>query len=190
MRNSPQAALLAALAFAAEKHKHQRRKGSDSPPFINHAIEVADILARLGGVDDPITLQAGVLHDTLEDTDTTGDELEQHFGAEVRAIVEEVTDNTKLPRAERRAEQESRARKLSERARLVRIADKIANVGSVGRTPPQEWSVERRQEYLEWTQRVVEGCRGCSPQLDRLYDACLAESYRLVGEADEASPAS
>lgn len=182
MRSSPQADLLAALAFAAEKHRDQRRKGFDRPPFINHAIEVADILARLGGVDDTVTLQAGVLHDTLEDTSTTGEEIERHFGPEVRAVVEEVTDDTALTRAERRAAQEKGASGLSERARLVRIADKIANVGSVGRTPPQEWSPERRREYLEWTRRVVEGCRGCSPQLDRLYDACLAESLRLVGE--------
>jgi (p)ppGpp synthase/HD superfamily hydrolase len=165
--------LLGALRFAAEKHRNQRRKGADRPPFINHAIEVAEILARVAGVEDPITLQAAVLHDTLEDTDTLPEELERQFGTEVRRVVEEVSDDKRLPREQRRVEQIRSAPGLSERAKLIRIADKIANVHSVTWSPPVDWSTARRRDYLDWTVRVIDGCRGCSPELERLYDEVL-----------------
>ncbi|WP_448598921.1 HD domain-containing protein [Thermoleptolyngbya sp.] len=53
----------------------------DASPYINHPIEVAEILARVGGVSDVITLQAAILHDTLEDTETTPEEIDAAFGA-------------------------------------------------------------------------------------------------------------
>jgi len=110
-------ALLKALHFAADKHRDQRRKGAEASPYVNHLIEVAELLAREGGVNDLMTLQAAILHDTLEDTETTPAELDAHFGAVVRSIVEEVTDDQTLTKAERRRLQIVHARHLSERAK-------------------------------------------------------------------------
>lgn len=186
----PLAALLGALHFAASRHRDQRRKGAEASPYINHPIEVAELLARVGGVTDLVTLQAAVLHDTLEDTETTALEIEARFGPEVRAVVEEVSDDKRLPKAERKRLQVQRAPRLSERARLVKIADKISNVRAIHHLPPGNWTLERRLEYLEWTARVVEGCRGCSAALERLYDQALQEGRRgLSAEREEASRA-
>jgi guanosine-3',5'-bis(diphosphate) 3'-pyrophosphohydrolase len=176
----PLALVLAALRFAAGKHRNQRRKGEDGSPYLHHCVEVADALAAVGGVGDPEVLGAAVLHDTLEDTDTTPAELERHFGERVRRLVEEVSDDRSLPRDRRRALQVERAPALSREARLIKLADKICNVGDVARTPPVGWSVERCREYVEWTARVIEGCRGASPALEELYDRTLGEARETL----------
>jgi len=173
--------LLAALHFAADKHRDQRRKDIDASPYINHPIEVAELLARVGGVDDLVTLQAAVLHDTLEDTDTTPQELEAAFGAEVRRVVEEVTDDTTLEKLERKRLQIEHAPHISARAKLVKLADKIANVRAVVATPPAKWPIERRREYLDWTERVVDGLRGSNDALEKLYDEALVTGRRALG---------
>ncbi len=174
-------ALFRALHFAADKHRDQRRKGAEGSPYINHLIEVAEILVRVGGITDLVTLQAAILHDTLEDTQTTPEELEATFSLEVRCVVEEITDNTRLPKAERKRLQIEHAPHLSIRAKLVKLADKISNVRSIIQTPPAEWSLERKQEYLDWSAQVVEGCRGCKLALERAYDDILAEGKRVLG---------
>ena len=140
--------LLKALRFAADKHRDHRRKDSAASPYINHPIDVADLVARLAPDADLATLQAAVLHDTLEDTETTATELEHEFGAEVRAIVEEVTDDKSLAKQSRKDAQVEHAPGLSRRAKLVKIADKIANVRDVAHAPPKEWDRERREQYL------------------------------------------
>lgn len=178
---SQSVALLGALHFAADKHRDQRRKGAEASPYINHPIEVAEILARVGGVTDIVTLQAAVLHDTLEDTQTSVEELEVAFGPEVRAVVEEITDDKRLPKAERKRLQIEHAPQLSVRAKLVKLADKISNVRSIIQTPPAEWPLQRKQEYLDWSVRVVAGCRGCNPALERAYDGVIAEGRRVLG---------
>ena len=156
------AALLKALHFAAHKHREQRRKDVEASPYINHPIEVAELLARVGRVNDLVTLQGAILHDTIEDTQTTPAELEAAFGVEVRRVVEEVTDDKRLPKAERKRLQIEHAPHLSMRARQIKLADKIANVRGVTQTPPADWSLARRQEYLDWTEQVTAGCRGCN----------------------------
>ncbi|MEX2582425.1 MAG: HD domain-containing protein [Gemmatimonadota bacterium] len=173
-------AVLRALSYAAAKHRDQRRKGAGAPPFINHSIEVAELLARAAGIEDPVTLQAAVLHDTLEDTDTTFDDLAREFGTEVATLVQEVTDEKHLPRAERKRHQIETAPRLSERARLIRLADKIVNVHAITWTPPVEWPLERRLDYLEWTAQVVEHCRGSCEPLERLYDQVLADGMKAL----------
>lgn len=172
--------VLRALHFAAVKHKNQRRKDVEASPYVNHLIEVAEVLARVG-VTEPVTLQGAVLHDTIEDTTTSADELEAAFGPEVRRVVEEVTDDKRLPKAERKRLQIEHAPHLSERARQIKIADKISNARSIVEEPPAGWSLERRLEYLDWTERVVEGCRGSNAALESLYDATLAEGRRALG---------
>lgn len=168
-----------ALLFAAKKHRDQRRKDADASPYINHPIEVAALLAR-AGVSDPVLLRAAILHDTIEDTQTTADELDRAFGAEVRRVVEEVTDDKSLPKAERKRLQVEHAPHLSERARQVKIADKISNVRAIAEEPPKDWSWERRWEYLDWADRVVAGCRGLNAALESIYDEIVAEGRRVL----------
>lgn len=172
--------LLSALRFAARAHRDQRRKGVDASPYINHPIEVAWILATVGGVDDPRVLAAAALHDTLEDTEATAAELEGAFGPEVRRLVEEVTDDTTLGGRERKRLQVERAGSLSPGARLVKLADKIANATDVLHAPPAGWSLERRRAYLEWTGEVVDRIRGTSDALERRYDAVRTEARALL----------
>jgi guanosine-3',5'-bis(diphosphate) 3'-pyrophosphohydrolase len=166
---------LQAAAFAARKHQHQRRKDAAASPYINHPLEVAAILAGEGGVTDPPTLTAAVLHDTLEDTETTPEELAAAFGSAIRDLVQELTDDKRLPKAERKMLQSARASQLSDRAKLIRIADKIANIRDVTYRPPAQWDLARRRAYLDWTAEVVAGCRGVNTALETLYDHVLQQ---------------
>jgi len=177
---SDTARLLQALQFSAERHRNQRRKDRGASPYINHPIEVATVLATVGSVSDLTTLIAAVLHDTIEDTATTGDELEQAFGHEVRLLVEEMTDDKQLKKEERKRLQIEHARTASHRAKLIKMADKICNVRDVTHAPPDGWSVERRREYLDWTEQVVAGCRGASATLERYYDTVLGDGRRAL----------
>jgi (p)ppGpp synthase/HD superfamily hydrolase len=180
--NSELAQLLVALEFAAQKHRSQRRKDVATSPYINHPIEVATLLAVQGGVTDLPTLLAAVLHDTIEDTETTPEELETAFGHEVRNLVLEVTDNKQLLKAERKRLQIEHAHALSTKAKLIKLGDKIANVQDVTVAPPTGWSLQRRREYLDWTENVVRGCRGTNPGLESYYDEVLTAG-RLALEA-------
>lgn len=175
------ALLMAALRFAADKHRNQRRKDRGSSPYINHPIEVASVLAATGGVTDVATLAAAILHDTIEDTETTYDELTDRFGREVCELVRELTDDKTLPKAERKRLQVQHAAASSHRAKLIKLADKICNVRDVTHQPPAGWSDARRREYLDWTEQVVQGCRGASASLERLYDKVLAEGREALG---------
>jgi len=172
---------LQAAAFAARKHRLQRRKDAEGSPYINHPLEVAALLAGEGGVTDPETLVAAVLHDTLEDTATTPAELTRLFGPAIRELVLEVTDDTRLPKAERKARQAAGAARLSGRAKLIRIADKIANIRDVTHHPPAHWDLARRRAYLDWTEAVLAGCRGVNGPLEALYDRALEEGRALLG---------
>ena len=174
-------AVLKALHFAADKHRDQRRKGAEASPYVNHLIEVAELLAREGGVTDVITLQAAILHDTLEDTETTPAELDTSFGVEVRRIVEEVTDDQQLSKGERKRLQIVHARYLSERAKLVKLADKIANLRSLMLAPPVQWSLKQKREYVAWSDRVGEGLRGCNRKLEESFDAAVAKGRQRLG---------
>ncbi|XP_059680093.1 guanosine-3',5'-bis(diphosphate) 3'-pyrophosphohydrolase MESH1 [Gavia stellata] len=163
---SEAALLLEAADFAARKHKEQRRKDPERTPFINHPIGVARILAHEAGVTDIVVLQAALLHDTVEDTDTTFSEIEERFGEEVRRVVEEVTDDKTLPKMERKLLQIEHAPGSSPRAKLVKLADKLYNLRDLNRCTPEGWSSQRVQEYFLWAARVVAGLRGTSPPLE------------------------
>ena len=173
-------ALLEALHFSATKHRDQRRKDKEASPYINHPIRVAQLLASEGGVTDLVTLQAALLHDTVEDTDTTPEEIERHFGPEVRRVVEEVTDDKDLPKAERKQKQVEHAPHLSPQAKQLKIADKTANAQNITTSPPDDWSLERKREYLDWADRVVAGCRGCNPALEAVYDKVVAQGRQAL----------
>jgi GTP diphosphokinase / guanosine-3',5'-bis(diphosphate) 3'-diphosphatase len=175
--------VLRALKFASLKHTRQRRKGGSDIPYINHPIEVATILSTVGSVQDADVLAAAILHDTVEDTDTTPDEIEAEFGSQIRQIVMECTDDKELGKQERKRLQIETAAHKSQKAKLVKLADKISNVAGMATLPPADWSLERRREYLDWTENVVSGLRGQCAALDRLYDSSL-ESARARLKAD------
>jgi guanosine-3',5'-bis(diphosphate) 3'-pyrophosphohydrolase len=173
--------ILSALHFAAEKHRDQRRKGAEHAPYINHPIAVTEVLWRVGGIRDEVTLLAGLLHDTVEDTDTTPEELETRFGREVREVVMEATDDKSRSKAECKRAQIEDAPHKSIRARAVKIADKISNLYDILHTPPPEWSAQRVREYILWSEQVVDGLRGHHPALEQAFDEILAEAKHAIG---------
>ncbi len=178
--------LFRTLHYAADKHRDQRRKDADASPYINHPIAVAELLTRQGGVSDLVTLQAALLHDTVEDTEATFEDIEKQFGPEVRGVVAEVSDDKSLEKSERKRLQVEHAPGLSERASLIKLCDKICNVEDITHSPPSSWSLERRREYLDWTEAVVSGLRGTHEVLERLYDKTLAHGRQVLAEQDEA----
>ncbi|MBZ5536318.1 MAG: HD domain-containing protein [Acidobacteriia bacterium] len=167
--------ILRALSFAAHKHRDQRRKGESASPYINHPIALATVLCNEGGVSDVRVLCAALLHDTVEDTQTTPQELEEHFGAEIRHIVAEVTDDKSLPKAERKRLQIERAAHSSHQAKLVKLADKICNMRDLVEDPPERWGLKEQKEYFDWAKEVVDQIRGTNPQLEALFDAAYAK---------------
>jgi guanosine-3',5'-bis(diphosphate) 3'-pyrophosphohydrolase len=170
------AKLRRAVGFAAWKHSGQFRKGEGHTPYIHHPIEVAATLAEIGEVEDLELLQAALLHDTVEDTDTTPDEIETHFGSRVCSIVREVTDDKSLEKSERKAAQIAHAPHLSKEAQSLKLADKISNVHDVAFCTPVDWSRQRQLEYFAWAEQVVAGLRGCNATLESLFDEQLARS--------------
>ena len=171
--HAPLIEVLRALHFAAQKHRDQRRKDPEASPYVNHVIDVAETLARVGGVDDASMLQAAILHDTIEDTETSAAEIERVFGQEVQSLVTEMTDDKSLPKKERKRLQIEHAPHLSLRAKQIKLADKICNIRDVIYSPPENWPLERRLEYLDWSEQVVVGCRGCNSALEQCYDLSL-----------------
>ena len=173
--------LLEALRFSAEKHRNQRRKDSEHSPYINHPIEVAQLMWEVGGVRDVDVLLAAVLHDTIEDTDTRPEEISGRFGVNVLSLVTEVTDDKSLPKDERKRLQIVNAPHKTYGAKLIKLADKACNVRNLVTMPPKDWSLERRQEYLLWGEKVVAGLRGTNVALEEYYDHELSSGKLLLG---------
>ena len=173
------ALLLKALSFAAHKHRDQRRKDAEASPYINHPIALAEVLAGEGGVTDLEVLAAALLHDTIEDTATTAEELRAQFGEHIAAMVTEVTDDKDLPKAERKRMQIEHAAGISPGAKLVKLADKICNLRDVARHPPAKWDLARRREYFEWAKKVVDGLRGAPGESMRALEVAFDAAYRL-----------
>jgi guanosine-3',5'-bis(diphosphate) 3'-pyrophosphohydrolase len=171
---NPLATLLQAVAFAADKHRNQRRKDAEASPYINHPIALAHVLANEGGVQDVTVLCAAVLHDTIEDTETTADELRALFGEQVASVVLEVTDDKSLEKSVRKQKQIEHAPHISPQAQLVKLADKISNLRDILASPPADWSPERKQAYFDWAAKVVAGLRGVHPGLESVFDGLYA----------------
>jgi guanosine-3',5'-bis(diphosphate) 3'-pyrophosphohydrolase len=173
-QGSPLGLIMQALHFAADKHRFQRRKDAHASPYINHPIDLANVLVNEAHIEDPVVLVAAILHDTVEDTETSLAEIEGHFGAEIRAIVAEVTDDKALAKAERKQRQVDHAPHATFRAQQLKFADKISNVRDIASSPPTEWSIERQREYFDWAKRVVDAMRGPHARLEELFDAAYA----------------
>jgi len=170
-----------ALDFAARKHVHQRRKGESAEPYINHLAEVARLLAAAPENRNAAVTVAGLLHDTLEDTATTYDELAAEFGEEIASLVREVTDDKALPKEARKRHQEEHAQHASDGAKMIKIADKTSNLHSILNSPPRGWDLTRKKEYFDWAKRVVEGCRGVSENLEAEFDLAWSQGAGQFG---------
>jgi guanosine-3',5'-bis(diphosphate) 3'-pyrophosphohydrolase len=172
--------ILRAIDFAARKHRDQRRKDEEASPYINHPIAVSLLLAEIGRVTDPEVLSAAILHDTLEDTKTTSEELEKAFGTKIRKLVEEVTDDKSLPKAKRKQLQIEHACQLSPDAVLIKLGDKISNVLDVTHSPPADWDLQRRREYLDWAEAVVSHAPKVNAALEQYFVNVLAQGRRVL----------
>ncbi len=166
---------IVALEFAAHKHRDQRRKDEGASPYINHPIQLVRILVQEADVHDNNVLSAALLHDTIEDTETTYEELADAFGEKVASIVGEVTDDKLLEKHARKQAQIDHAAHLTPEAKLVKLADKIANVRDMATASPAGWSLQRRQEYFDWAKLVVDGLRGTHRGLEDAFDAAYAK---------------
>ncbi len=161
------ARLLDAAAFAAFKHRDQRRKNIEATPYINHPLDVARILAE-AGVEDVEVLMAGILHDTIEDTKTTAAEIKARFGERVCGLVLEVTDDKTLDKLERKRLQVLKAPLASTEARQIKMADKVANLRDM-KNPPLGWNAARVGAYIQFSEMVAGGCTGTNPALDTMF---------------------
>jgi guanosine-3',5'-bis(diphosphate) 3'-pyrophosphohydrolase len=170
MNNNLLQLIVKALAFSARKHRDQRRKDVQATPYVNHPITLMEILVSEGEVYDGEILITALLHDTIEDTETTFDEIEAEFGLVIAGLVMEVTDDKSLSKLERKAMQIDHAPNLSEKAKLVKLADKIANLRDIAKSPPVGWDLSRRQAYFDWAKDVIDGLRGAHLELERLFD--------------------
>lgn len=176
--------LLQAMKFAAEKHAQQRRKNSAGTPYINHPIEVAEHLVRVGGIEDEDVIIAAVLHDTIEDTDATFAEIQSAFGARVAEIVLECTDDKSLDKSERKRLQVVNAPHKSAEAKCVKISDKTSNLASLVEDPPEDWSRQRQLEYVLWAEKVVSGLLGVNDRLDQVANEVLTRAKAAFQNAE------
>ena len=167
--------ILAAALFAAERHAAQRRKGRTAEPYVNHLLEVAELLARLTDELDTNLIVAALLHDTIEDVGVSREEIAQRFGEDVASLVAEVTDDKSLPKETRKALQIENAAKKSPRAQSLSAADKIANVRSIATSPPANWTFERRVEYVRWARQVVGRYGHLNPTIAAAFQQLSAE---------------
>ena len=179
--------ILYAASFAAEKHRLQKRK-DEIQPYINHPIEVANLLVNVGDIHDTDTVVAALLHDTVEDCDVTFSEIEGKFGPIVAGYVRELTDDKSLPKAERKQLQIEHAPHLTDGAKRIKLADKISNIDDIAKEPPKDWSIEQRREYIEWGENVVAGLRGVNGNLERLFDETCEFARQGISEDAAESP--
>lgn len=165
--------LVKALQFAEHKHRFQQRKDPTHAPYIKHLIDVLSILANEANISDINVLCAGLLHDTIEDTDTTAEEIRIIFGDVIMNLVLELTDDKSLPKQTRKELQVAHAGQASYNAKLVKLADKIANLRDMKINAPENWEQSRVDEYFTWSKRVVDQLRGTHDGLEKLFDSAF-----------------
>ncbi|MFV0295640.1 MAG: HD domain-containing protein [Hyphomicrobiaceae bacterium] len=173
--------ILQAAHFAADKHRDQRRKGVRNTPYINHPLEVAERLNRVAGIEDATVLAAALLHDTIEDTQTTKSELACLFGDTIAELVDELTDPVGLTWQARKRHEIDHAAHLSPTAKMIKLSDKTSNVSDTVSNPPSEWTLSRRRDYLEFAELVADGCRGVNAALDEEFDRIMDGARQRIG---------
>lgn len=180
---------LRAMLFATSHHRLQRRKSSESPAYIEHPVRVATVLQECG-VDDEDIIIAALLHDTVEDTDATLEDIQEQFGHNVADIVQGCTDDKSLPKAQRKLLQIEKVRDGPAGVKLVKLSDKLDNCQEIWSAPPVGWSRERAMGYALWSSVVCEQARGLNVELDRRLDALFASIRENYAEHINESRAS
>ncbi len=170
--------LTKAVSFAAAKHTLQKRKGDAGEPYFNHLAEVASLVAAATNGEDGNLIAAAYLHDTIEDTDTTYEDLELAFTTDIANLVREMTDDKSLPKEERKRLQIQNALKHTKRCQILKAADKISNLRSLAASPPTDWSTDRRSGYIRWAIEVVEQLKGNNSWLDERF----ADAVKAAGD--------
>ncbi len=169
-------AIIDAVIFAARKHQGHVRKDETGSPYITHPLAVARTITTIGKIHDLSILIAAILHDTIEDTDTTQSEIRESFGEKILSIVLELTDDKSLKKMVRKQQQVIHASQLSWEAKIIKLADKLTNCQDILYTPPKDWSIDRRREYIQWAADVVTQIRGTNPPLEAAFDKMLTEA--------------
>jgi len=168
--------ILDAAVFASEKHQGQVRKNKHHSPYITHPLLVAQAIYQIGGIVNSRILTAAILHDTLEDTETEEREIEERFGEKVLSFVLEVTDDKTEGKMTRKRLQVIHAPELSYEAKIIKLADKLVNCRDILNAPPEDWPLERRQDYIQWGADVVEQIRGTNSPLESAFDQVLSDA--------------
>ncbi len=178
--------VMTAALYAAQKHAGQRRKGAAGEPYINHLIEVAQLVSSALAEPDTNLVMAALLHDSIEDTGVSKDELAQRFGSDVADLVAEVTDDKTLEKRERKRLQVVNAPKKSVRAQALKMADKTSNLRGILTSPPADWSLRRKQEYVAWAKQVVDAFPAPNPILKAEFENTYAqfEDFMKLTAAD------
>jgi (p)ppGpp synthase/HD superfamily hydrolase len=172
--------VLKAADAAAQWHVHQRRKGAAKEPYINHLLEVASLVAEATEGKDPNLVAAALLHDAIEDCEVPKELIAEAFGTDVANLVAEVTEDKTLEKSERKKRQVEGASKKTDRAKLLKLADKTSNLRALVSSPAPDWSVRRRIEYIDWARKVVEGLRGASPSLEKKFDVAARAAEQSI----------
>ena len=172
--------VMQAADAAARWHVHQRRKGQAAEPYVNHLLEVANLVATATEGREPDAVIAALLHDAVEDQDVTIEQIAGDYGSKVAGIVREVTDDKSLPKEERKRLQVETAGRKSREAKLIKLADKTSNLRAIAETPPPDWPVERRLDYVRWASEVVAQLRGTSLWLERQFDEAAVHAEQSV----------
>ncbi len=162
--------VMRAACFAAVNHSNQRRKGAASEPYINHLLEVAELVSGALSEPDTNVVMGALLHDVIEDTGVTQVDLAERFGQDVADLVAEVTDDKSLPKQDRKRLQIANASRKSARAQAIKLADKISNLRGILNSPPADWSFERKRDYFAWAKQVVDGFTAANPILRAEFD--------------------
>ena len=170
--------VLRAADAAARWHVHQRRKGAAGEPYVNHLLEVATLVAEATDGNDPDLVIAALLHDSIEDQEVPRGIIANEFGEGVAKLIEEVTDDKSLDKQERKQLQVINTDKISTRAKILKLADKTSNLRAIAASPPPDWSVKRRLEYVEWARKVANGLAGVSEWLEREFTEAAKEAER------------
>lgn len=158
--------VLKAADAAARWHVHQRRKGPAQEPYINHLLEVAMLVAEATKGEDPDLVIAALLHDAIEDCEVPKEMIAESFGKDVADVVAEVTDDKDLEKGERKRKQVETASRKSRRAKILKLADKTSNLRTIAASPPADWSVKRKRDYVEWARAVAKGLEGANAWLE------------------------
>lgn len=165
-----------AADFAARAHVDQHRKGAALEPYLNHLAEVAVMLSVATDGLDPVLVAAGWLHDTVEDTAVTLDDLVQRFGLEVAGVVAEVTDDKTIPRDERKRHSVLTIASKSRRAQYLKVADQASNIRALVTTPPTGWTLERQVTYVDWGVAIVERVVERHPHLEEFFWSAVKDA--------------